>query len=73
MSIVTLKVSVSAGVHPIDACRDLCETADRLRLTLETEMNEVHCVVFPGGSPDILYSQYKEAFSSAFPCITNKE
>jgi len=63
-----LKVDVFGGSSIESAAGEACALANRLDITVEFEFNGVTCMAIPGGSSDVLVSNWNAADrSSRFP------
>lgn len=64
MSALTVNVDVLAGTNITDACRELCELADRLDVSVEMNFNDVTVVAKPGADSRELTEKWRTELES---------
>lgn len=62
-----LKLEAMPGDIVLTTCREMCETARRLGLTVEVRFNDVTLVARPGADPDALGIAYEKALKQEPP------
>ncbi len=58
---LNIKVSVDPGSEIANACGDAIRLADKLEQCVEFYFNEVHCMATPGGSHQVLVTNFYRA------------
>lgn len=66
MNSLHLKVEVLGGSSIHDACKEACDLADRINVTIDFKFNGVTCIAHPGTDPSDLAKNWDTVLQSKF-------
>lgn len=66
MNSLHLNVEVLGGSSIHDACKEACDLADRINVTVDFKFNGVTCIAHPGTDPGDLAKNWNAVLQSKF-------